>query len=524
MADIRIMRTSGTSVPTGAQLFPGQMAVNEERLYVGLYNSLDEAAAPYGIAMIDKANEFKDNIDVLSADVKRIKVTCSGGNYGAVELQGSGNILVSGGGNGVKITSGSMEPSVTETGTVGDSSYIWADGYFKALHLTGTITDNTQAVTKEWVLAQLSAQDVMVFKGTLGTGGTVTALPTADYSAGWTYRVITAGYYAGQAAEVGDLIICVKDYATGFLNSDWSVQQANIDGAVVGPASSATGRIALFDGATGKLLTNDNSLWYDTGSDILYAGTYSGAWGGSAIGVGYGGTNLTSYAVGDIIYASGATTLSKLADVATGNALISGGVGAAPSWGKIGLTTHVSGVLPAANGGTGQSSYTVGDILYASGSTAISKLADIATGNVLLSGGVGAAPAYGKVGLTTHITGTLAIANGGTGKTSIAANAMWYGSAANVLSEIATTAFGRSLLAAVSGTTFAGLKAQYAATADYLDVATDTGSTPRYLVMAGGIAGAYGGKANSGLKFTPSTGTLEATKFEGLIDCGTWTA
>jgi hypothetical protein len=42
-----------------------------------------------------------------------------------------------------------------------------------------------------------------------------------------------------------------------------------------------------------------------------------------------------------------------LAGVATGNALISGGIGVAPSYGKIGLTTHVSGVLPVANGGTG---------------------------------------------------------------------------------------------------------------------------------------------------------------------------
>ena len=65
-----------------------------------------------------------------------------------------------------------------------------------------------------------------------------------------------------------------------------------------------------------------------------------------------GGTGQTSYAVGDIIYADTTTTLAKLADVATGNALISGGVSTAPSWGKIGLTTHVSGTLPIANGGT----------------------------------------------------------------------------------------------------------------------------------------------------------------------------
>jgi hypothetical protein len=39
--------------------------------------------------------------------------------------------------------------------------------------------------------------------------------------------------------------------------------------------------------------------------------------------------------------------------VATGNVLISGGVGVVSSWGKVGLTTHVSGRLPTANGGTG---------------------------------------------------------------------------------------------------------------------------------------------------------------------------
>ena len=72
-----------------------------------------------------------------------------------------------------------------------------------------------------------------------------------------------------------------------------------------------------------------------------------------------GGTGQTSFAVGDLLYADTTTTLAKLADVATGNALISGGVTTAPSWGKIGLTTHVSGTLPVANGGTNASSASI---------------------------------------------------------------------------------------------------------------------------------------------------------------------
>lgn len=48
-----------------------------------------------------------------------------------------------------------------------------------------------------------------------------------------------------------------------------------------------------------------------------------------------GGTGITTYTIGDLIYASGATTLSKLADVAVGSVLKSGGVGVAPSWGAL---------------------------------------------------------------------------------------------------------------------------------------------------------------------------------------------
>jgi len=85
-------------------------------------------------------------------------------------------------------------------------------------------------------------------------------------------------------------------------------------------------------------------------------------------------------------------------------------------------TATLSTALPASSGGTGNASYTIGDILYASGSAVISKLAGVTTGNVLLSGGVETAPAYGKVGLTTHVTGVLPIANGGTNLSEIGTN------------------------------------------------------------------------------------------------------
>jgi len=48
----------------------------------------------------------------------------------------------------------------------------------------------------------------MLFKGSLGTNGTITTLPTASSSnEGHVYKVITAGTYASQTAKIGDTFI-----------------------------------------------------------------------------------------------------------------------------------------------------------------------------------------------------------------------------------------------------------------------------------------------------------------------------
>jgi len=121
------------------------------------------------------------------------------------------------------------------------------------------------------------------------------------------------------------------------------------------------------------------------------------------LAVANGGTNITSYAIGDLIYASTTGILSKLADVATGNALISGGVGVAPSYGKIALTTHVSGTLPVANGGTGLTAGTSGGILAYTATGTLASSALLTQYGIVYGGGAGAVPVSTAAGTTGQV-------------------------------------------------------------------------------------------------------------------------
>lgn len=94
-----------------------------------------------------------------------------------------------------------------------------ADDYIKNKPTLGTAaaknaTDTynatgTDVTTGKAVAAALATlPEPMVFKGSLGAGGTITTLPTASSSnKGYVYKVITAGTYASQSAKVGDIFI-----------------------------------------------------------------------------------------------------------------------------------------------------------------------------------------------------------------------------------------------------------------------------------------------------------------------------
>ena len=210
--------------------------------------------------------------------------------------------------------------------------------------------------------------------------------------------VTNGGTGTGNIPTNGQLLIGNgTDYSLSVLTAGANITITNTAGHIT---IASAGALSSFSAGT----TGFTPSTPTTGA-ITLAGTLIAA---------NGGTGFASYAVGDLLYANTTTTLAKLADVATGNALISGGVSTAPSWGKIGLTTHVSGTLPTANGGTNATTTpTAGAVAYGTG-TAYDFTAVGTSGQVLTSAGSGA-PTWTTptTGTVTAVTATAPVASSG---------------------------------------------------------------------------------------------------------------
>jgi hypothetical protein len=228
---------------------------------------------------------------------------------------------------------------------------------------SGVITFGTTNIT----FAQISSAQIY-------SAGTGLTLSGTQFSI--TNTAVTPASY-GTASSVGTFTVNAQGQLTNAVDTPIAIGAAAVSGLAASATTDTTNANNITSGSLGTSRLS-GSYTGVTGVGALAAGSLAS--GFTAVSAPLGGTGQTSYAVGDILFADTGTSLAKLAGVAVGNALISGGVAAAPSYGKIGLATHVDGTLPIANGGTGSTSTTF-------------------------------------VNLTTNVTGTLPIANGGSGAT-----------------------------------------------------------------------------------------------------------
>jgi len=225
-------------------------------------------------------------------------------------------------------------------------------------------TDSTRAIVPTSLKAKLGVQtsNAMAYGG--GTTGVI----------GWT-----------AAGTDGQIIIA----ATGSNPDFGSLTSTGSTITVTGGANTlnietgATVPVA-FPTDSGTATPAGGSLTISGGNDIATSGA------GSTVTVAITGTTQYGVQVGD---ATGG--IDSLA-VGTTNTVLLGNTGGNPSWGQVDLTTDVTGILPVANGGTGNSSLTDHGIMLGSGAGAVTVLAAATNGQIPI-GSTGADPVLANI-------------------------------------------------------------------------------------------------------------------------------
>jgi hypothetical protein len=266
------------------------------------------------------------------------------------------------------------------------------------------------SVSTNWVLTRATDADSYALKSPTALGeGDAFFITSGNTGAGETYVCNTVGTITfGTTAITFTQISATQLYSAGtgltLSGTQFSITNTAVTAASYGAASKT---LTATVNAQGQL-----TALADANIAISMSQVTSGV-----LGATQGGTDQSSYSIGDILYADTTTSLARLADVAVGNALISGGLNAAPAWGKIALASAVSGTLPVANGGTGVTTSTgTGDVVLSNSPTLVTPaLGTPASGN--LANCTFPTLNQNTTGTAGNVTGVVAIINGGTGNT-----------------------------------------------------------------------------------------------------------
>lgn len=177
---------------------------------------------------------------------------------------------------------------------------------------TQSASDNsTKIATTAFVQTAIdNLPEPMVFKGSLGTGGTITALPVdGSASIGDTYKVITAGTYAGVAAKIGDTYICLTKTSSA---NTWELIPSGDEpsGTVTSVTIKATSPISI-DSSSAITTSGTRTLSHATSG--VTEGTYRSVTVNATghITAGTNPTTISGYGITDAKIASGTITLGS---------------------------------------------------------------------------------------------------------------------------------------------------------------------------------------------------------------------
>lgn len=240
----------------------------------------------------------------------------------------TGNITGSLAGNILRIQQGAFESLLIDPTTDAEQSALTAfnntdDGNFAQFRASTTPTSGRATVT-----AQFN-------DGATSAGVSFYADATTS----------TSNISASRNTIVGDSIYLQSTLSGSVIGWVWTLDDVVTGRGHWAPSSGGGGSVISVSGTSNRITSTggttpviDIAATYVGQTSITTLGTIAtGTWNATAISAAKGGTGITSYAVGDLITATGVTTLAPLADVSVGSYLRSGGVTTAPLWSTLKL-------------------------------------------------------------------------------------------------------------------------------------------------------------------------------------------
>lgn len=253
--------------------------------------------------------------------------------------------------------------------------------------------------------------DFTIPRGDVGPAPSLTiGTVTSGASAAATITGTNPDYVLGLTLPAGDAAtIAVGTVTTGAAGTSATVTNVGTTSAAVfnfvipqGTAGTGAGNV----NPTGTIAANDIAVFTDTSGNLIQAGTPSTMRTtlGLVIGTNVQAQDAELQAIAGLTSAadrlpyftgSGTAALATFttfarslvddADASTARTTL--GLGTVATLSTITLTTNVTGTLPVANGGTGAATLTANNVLLGNGTSAVQVVAPSTSGNVLTSNG-----------------------------------------------------------------------------------------------------------------------------------------